>query len=55
MTAGKKLVAFTLYDGVMPLDVVGPLTVLRKAGISLGASLIAASQGDSSIFAVAIR
>jgi transcriptional regulator GlxA family with amidase domain len=28
----KKLIAFTLYEGVTPLDVVGPLTVLRKVG-----------------------
>src|SRR5215210_2391510 len=28
----QKLIAFTLYDGVSPLDVVGPLTVLRKVG-----------------------
>ena len=28
----KKLIAFTLYEGVSPLDVVGPLTVLRKVG-----------------------
>jgi transcriptional regulator GlxA family with amidase domain len=28
----KKLVAFTLYPGVTPLDLVGPLTVLRKLG-----------------------
>ncbi len=32
MSRDKKLVAFTLYDGVTPLDVVGPLTVLRKVG-----------------------
>jgi transcriptional regulator GlxA family with amidase domain len=30
MTRDKKLIAFTLYPGVTPLDVVGPLTVLRK-------------------------
>ena len=29
----KKLIAFTLYSGVTPLDLVGPLTVLRKLGI----------------------
>ena len=29
----KKLVAFTLYPGVTPLDLVGPLTVLRDLGI----------------------
>ena len=28
----KKLVAFTLYPGVTPLDLVGPLTVLRRLG-----------------------
>ena len=26
----KKVIAFTLYPGVTPLDLVGPLTVLRK-------------------------
>jgi transcriptional regulator GlxA family with amidase domain len=30
MTRDTKLIAFTLYPGVTPLDVVGPLTVLRK-------------------------
>src|SRR5687767_4125107 len=25
----KKLIAFTLYNGVNPLDLVGPLTILR--------------------------
>ncbi len=29
----KKLIAFTLYPGVTPLDLVGPLTVLRDLGI----------------------
>ena len=29
----KKTVAFTLYPGVTPLDLVGPLTVLRPAGL----------------------
>ncbi len=29
----KKLIAFTLYPGVTPLDLVGPLTVLREVGI----------------------
>lgn len=29
----KKVIAFTLYPGVTPLDLVGPLTVLRPAGI----------------------
>ena len=29
----KKLVAFTLYPGVTPLDLVGPLTVLRDLKI----------------------
>ncbi|HEX6872241.1 MAG TPA: DJ-1/PfpI family protein [Micromonosporaceae bacterium] len=28
--AGKQLIAFTLYPGVTPLDLVGPLTVLRN-------------------------
>ena len=28
----KKLIAFTLYPGVTPLDLVGPLTVLRNLG-----------------------
>ena len=28
----KKLIAFTLYPGVSPLDLVGPLTVLRELG-----------------------
>jgi transcriptional regulator GlxA family with amidase domain len=28
----KKVIAFTLYSGVTPLDLVGPLTVLRKLG-----------------------
>jgi transcriptional regulator GlxA family with amidase domain len=28
----KKIVAFTLYPGVTPLDLVGPLTVLRELG-----------------------
>ncbi len=28
----KKLIAFTLYPGVTPLDLVGPLTVLRTLG-----------------------
>jgi transcriptional regulator GlxA family with amidase domain len=32
MSRQKKLIAFTLYEGVTPLDVVGPLTVLRKVG-----------------------
>src|SRR5919202_1192354 len=32
MIRQKKLIAFTLYDGVSPLDVVDPLTVLRKVG-----------------------
>jgi transcriptional regulator GlxA family with amidase domain len=30
MTRDRKLIAFTLYPGVTPLDIVGPLTVLRK-------------------------
>ena len=29
----KKLVAFTLYPGLTPLDLVGPLTVLRPVGL----------------------
>ena len=29
----KKTIAFTLYPGVTPLDLVGPLTVLRQVGI----------------------
>jgi transcriptional regulator GlxA family with amidase domain len=29
----KKLVAFTLYPGITPLDLVGPLTVLRDLGV----------------------
>jgi transcriptional regulator GlxA family with amidase domain len=29
----KKTVAFTLYPGVTPLDLVGPLTVLRPVGL----------------------
>ena len=29
----KKTIAFTLYPGVTPLDLVGPLTVLRNLGI----------------------
>lgn len=29
----KKLIAFTLYPGVTPLDLVGPLTVLRNLGV----------------------
>ena len=29
----KKVIAFTLYPGVTPLDLVGPLTVLRELGI----------------------
>ena len=29
----KKIVAFTLYPGVTPLDLVGPLTVLRPVGL----------------------
>jgi transcriptional regulator GlxA family with amidase domain len=29
----KKLIAFTLYAGATPLDLVGPLTVLRNVGI----------------------
>ena len=32
MSTMKRVVAFTLYPGVTPLDVVGPLTVLRKVG-----------------------
>jgi transcriptional regulator GlxA family with amidase domain len=32
MSRQKKLIALTLYDGVSPLDAVGPLTVLRKVG-----------------------
>jgi transcriptional regulator GlxA family with amidase domain len=32
MTRNKMLIAFTLYAGVIPLDLVGPLTVLRKLG-----------------------
>ena len=32
LSAPKKVVAFALYPGVTPLDVVGPLTVLRKVG-----------------------
>jgi len=32
MSRDKKLIAFTLYAGVTPLDLVGPLTVLRKLG-----------------------
>ena len=28
----KKLIAFALYPGVTPLDLVGPLTVLRNSG-----------------------
>jgi transcriptional regulator GlxA family with amidase domain len=31
-TREKKTVAFTLYPGVTPLDLVGPLTVLREVG-----------------------
>jgi transcriptional regulator GlxA family with amidase domain len=34
MTRDNKLIAFTLYEGVTPLDLVGPLTVLRKLGPS---------------------
>ena len=30
MSGTKKLIAFTLYHGVSPLDLVGPLTVLRN-------------------------
>jgi transcriptional regulator GlxA family with amidase domain len=30
MFGNKKLIAFTLYPGVSPLDLVGPLTVLRN-------------------------
>jgi transcriptional regulator GlxA family with amidase domain len=30
--AGKKTVAFALYRGVSPLDLIGPLTPLRKVG-----------------------
>jgi transcriptional regulator GlxA family with amidase domain len=30
--AGKKTVAFALYPGVTPLDLIGPLTPLRKVG-----------------------
>jgi transcriptional regulator GlxA family with amidase domain len=30
--ARKKTVAFTLYPGVTPLDLIGPLTPLRKVG-----------------------
>ena len=33
MSPSKKVIAFTLYPGVTPLDVVGPLTVLRKVGV----------------------
>jgi transcriptional regulator GlxA family with amidase domain len=33
MTGKTKLVAFTLYPGVTPLDLVGPLTVLRNLGM----------------------
>ena len=29
----KKRIAFTLYPGVTPLDLAGPLTVLRDLGI----------------------
>ncbi len=29
----KKPIVFTLYPGVTPLDLVGPLTVLRDLGI----------------------
>jgi transcriptional regulator GlxA family with amidase domain len=32
MRTEKKLLAFTLYPGVTPLDLVGPLTVLRNLG-----------------------
>jgi transcriptional regulator GlxA family with amidase domain len=32
MTTQKKVIAFTVYAGVTPLDLVGPLTVLRKLG-----------------------
>ena len=32
MSRQKTLIAFTLYEGMSPLDVVGPLTVLRKVG-----------------------
>ena len=32
MPAEKKLIAFALYPGVTPLDLVGPLTVLRSLG-----------------------
>jgi hypothetical protein len=32
MTQDKKLIAFALYAGVSPLDLVGPLTVLRNLG-----------------------
>jgi transcriptional regulator GlxA family with amidase domain len=32
MRSQKRLLAFTLYPGVTPLDLVGPLTVLRKLG-----------------------
>ena len=32
MNREKKLIAFTLYPGVTPLDLVEPLTVLRKLG-----------------------
>jgi transcriptional regulator GlxA family with amidase domain len=33
MRREKKEIAFTLYPGVTPLDLVGPLTVLRNLGI----------------------
>jgi transcriptional regulator GlxA family with amidase domain len=33
MPSKKKLIAFTLYSGVTPLDLVGPLTVLRNLAI----------------------
>ena len=33
MRGRKKLIAFTLYQGVTPLDLVGPLTVLRNLAI----------------------
>ena len=32
MRSQKRLLAFTLYPGVTPLDLVGPLTVLRTLG-----------------------
>jgi transcriptional regulator GlxA family with amidase domain len=32
MSRQRKLIAFALYEGVSPLDIVGPLTVLRKVG-----------------------